>query len=311
MASKNCNKNCDKKILPEKISPNYDDNNYFEESSFSAHDGYHTDGSEEPKRYSKQYQYWRNPYDEFSDGEPIPQDRLPFPGMNPQQMQYPPFGESPFFQPFNGWNNNNNNNMWPNFNMPTPFLPPNICMQPQCGPNPIVEPVEPEKINTTSPQPQCDEPKKRIDTRKKAVRKKIKRRCPLKNNCRPVPNCQKKYTKNPKDHLNKALYFYYNQNPNYNPFQKPGSYLPGRFYNDQTDKSYYDKCPLNYYDVHDKINKYVNQLPKIEKTQNWLNNNTVANNGNNNNHNFNNFNNVPHRFMDPRKLRNLDSERIH
>ncbi|AYV84980.1 MAG: hypothetical protein Satyrvirus1_66 [Satyrvirus sp.] len=79
----------------------------------------------------------------------------------------------------------------------------------------------------------------------------------------PVPDNANIDKKDPQYYLNKALYFYYDQNPNFNPFLKPGAYFPKvankkfkfPFYN-FNNKSYYDKCPFLYYDAFNNINKH-------------------------------------------------------
>lgn len=58
------------------------------------------------------------------------------------------------------------------------------------------------------------------------------------------------YRKNPQDYLNKALYYYYHQNPNYRPDYKLCAYPINQ--PNIRDKSYYDECPDNYYRVCEK-----------------------------------------------------------
>jgi len=57
----------------------------------------------------------------------------------------------------------------------------------------------------------------------------------------------------PKVYLNKALYYYYNQNPNFNPYLKPCAYTNSSSEYASTygpdNHSYYDHCPEFYYNV--------------------------------------------------------------
>lgn len=64
----------------------------------------------------------------------------------------------------------------------------------------------------------------------------------------------KKHKKNPKYHLNKALYYYYNQNPKFNPYLKSCAYKSGKPYYDYNE-SYYDQVPSFYYNICNKISK--------------------------------------------------------
>ena len=57
-----------------------------------------------------------------------------------------------------------------------------------------------------------------------------------------------KYLGDPEYHLDRALFFYYNQNPNYPPY-KPCSQPNGS----HKKISYQDKCPSYFYRVCDKI----------------------------------------------------------
>lgn len=57
-----------------------------------------------------------------------------------------------------------------------------------------------------------------------------------------------KYLGDPEYHLDRALFFYYNQNPNYPPY-KPCSQQN----NSHRKIGYYDKCPSYFYRVCDKI----------------------------------------------------------
>ena len=57
-----------------------------------------------------------------------------------------------------------------------------------------------------------------------------------------------KYLGDPEYHLDRALFFYYNQNPNYPPY-KPCSQEKNRY----RKIGYYDKCPSYFYRVCDKI----------------------------------------------------------
>lgn len=90
---------------------------------------------------------------------------------------------------------------------------------------------------------------------------------------------EKKTISDPSLYLNKALYYYYNQYPNFNPFLKPCASPFFAKYN-FPNQSYYDKCPDYYYDICQKINKQcpgnINvkkqnkaNTPTQNKPQNW------------------------------------------
>lgn len=66
----------------------------------------------------------------------------------------------------------------------------------------------------------------------------------------PINYTKGKYLRDPQYHLDRALFFYYNQNPTYPPY-KPCSSSTARNLFRKT--SYYDKCPHYYYKVCDKI----------------------------------------------------------
>ena len=71
--------------------------------------------------------------------------------------------------------------------------------------------------------------------------------------------------KDPSYYLNKALYFYYNQYPNFTPHFKPWAFdaktaqnklnFCGRPYYDLCRQNYFDRCPPFFYDVGDNIGK--------------------------------------------------------
>lgn len=68
--------------------------------------------------------------------------------------------------------------------------------------------------------------------------------------CHHYDDLPQRKRKGPQYFLNKALYYYYNQQPNYNPKLKPCAY---RNVYQPTD-SYYDPVPSNYYKICKKIN---------------------------------------------------------
>lgn len=91
----------------------------------------------------------------------------------------------------------------------------------------------------------------------------------------------KKCLNDPVYHLNKALYFYNNQNLNHDPLFN--MYACPRKNNA---KIYYDPCPLSFYRTQTKINNNFYKCPKIKKTIFWtnnLNNNSDDSSDNNSN----------------------------
>lgn len=78
--------------------------------------------------------------------------------------------------------------------------------------------------------------------------------------------------KDPRLYLNKALFYYYNQYPNFNPFLKPHA-SPAFANFSFSNASYYDKAPQYYYDVAQKIGGQNKQQPKpsvgIPTHTNW------------------------------------------
>lgn len=80
----------------------------------------------------------------------------------------------------------------------------------------------------------------------------------------------KKFSRNPFDYLNHALFFYYNQNPNFNPFIKIHAHPRKFLYNNiNVSKQKYDPCSSFYYEVCDRIRE-CRRFPKIRKTNYWI-----------------------------------------
>lgn len=74
-----------------------------------------------------------------------------------------------------------------------------------------------------------------------------------------------RFLRDPSYYLNKALYFYYGQEPNVIPTFKPGNKI-----NDSNNRCYRDCCSSLYYDVHNKIINGENKSKiDIEKTDHW------------------------------------------
>jgi hypothetical protein len=80
----------------------------------------------------------------------------------------------------------------------------------------------------------------------------------------------KKSTKNPFDYLNNALYFYYNQNPNFNPFIKIHASPKKFIYNNTYGfNQKYDLCSSYYYVISNRIRR-CRKFPKVKKTNYWI-----------------------------------------
>ena len=75
----------------------------------------------------------------------------------------------------------------------------------------------------------------------------------------------KKYNKDPKHYLNKALYFYYNQNPNFDTKLKPCAYPRKENFLTIKKRKYYDPVSQKYYEVCEKINDKDSPI-RIKKT---------------------------------------------
>jgi len=250
MASKvsNINKNIDR------LNKENDSDDYFEEKSYTTHNTYVKDGDNEPIYRSKRYRHRKNKYDssddESSDDEPcnryIPKNfmtprYIPKNFMTPRYIQQPPFPQPYFPQPppmFWGYQNDSSSDssdsdVKPKHHKRHHISKPVIDKSVSCG---NIKNIDISKDN--------DECLNRHTKNKKHLNKKE----------------GKKYFKYPKHHLNKALYYYYNQNPNFNPYLKSCAYKFDKPYYDYYG-SYYDPVPSFYYDVCDKLSKKKYKVP--------------------------------------------------
>ncbi|XWV24449.1 putative ORFan [Tupanvirus deep ocean] len=255
MASDDSNKN----KLNDKHKNKVDDDGFFEEKSYRTQKSYVKDGDKDPVYYNKRYRHRKDKNDtsedESSDEEPC--NYLPPRKLFKRPKFYPP--PPPIFQP--------------------PYLPfydesseSDCDDKPKYHHHPVVGQDIPDyalphhKINDNSDS-SCDDEK---DIRKKIIRN--KKQLKKKTN--------KKYRKDPKHHLNKALFYYYNQNPNYNPYLKPCAYKVGPF--DDLYGSYYDPVPSIYYNTCNRITNNGFKIPRINPN-NWAWNPYYENNTNYNN----------------------------
>jgi hypothetical protein len=315
-------------------------NDYIKERNYTTHHTYTKDGENEPKFYNKRYRHRRDANEsssnESSDEEAcemkpnffnnrppaMPWVRPPF---CPMDMFYG-FPAPPQYYPNFCYNNNDNDSTsdddgdcksddkskipynpmagfpMPRYHMPWQPLYQNRPNMPGFYPNTNYPQNVNENVNTdanidantdantdTNTDANIDI-KKQLKQKKKKILNKI----------------GKKYAKNPMHHLNKALYYYHNQNPNFDPYFQSNAY-GNRTYPYNYSNNHYDPCPLFYYDVHDKLSGKNNKKHRI--SDDHLNNTKK----NNNQHTHPSMNGVPDpayvgkSFVQP-KNKNLDTE---
>jgi hypothetical protein len=258
------------------------DGNFFHQNNFMTNRTFIKENGENPKYYTKKYRHTVNNDDElsneYSDEEPydfpvappiwarpdgmvdnfetdgLPNDReqysdfppIPFPPTenftNDNNGYWPPV-------PPNFWNNNNDWMFNPNYDQRQFFPvygnddhfsqndPKRKCANNSCN-KPDKKSVKPPNSSSNS-SPNSSSNNSAISSSTDPSNK--------------AKKLSKKY-QDPRYHLNKALYYYYNQNPNFNPFFKPCAYkMKCPFYNNFD--SYYDHCPLFYYNTCKEISK--------------------------------------------------------
>ena len=252
-----------KNIAKNKIdnNNNYFSENNFSENNFSTQYGYNKNGNEEPTFFTKRYRHRRDPYDsssdEFSDEKPFNFESENYFGPNYDQPENDFRHENYFgpgydlpgnrfrhencFRPGYDWLGNRFGfppNFWKNNCFSCPFYSPDSEIDNYDYDDDDTETYKAnnKEFNDKSSD-KCENIKNIINQKQKNVKKKL---------------VKKKQLNDPKYWLNRALFFYYNQNPKYNTYLKPCAYPNNS--NCKND-SYYDPCPSLYYDACKKISQ--------------------------------------------------------
>lgn len=267
-------KNNRSKSKQKNIPHNRNDGKFFHENNFMTNRTYIKENGKDPQYRTRKYHHTINDDDEFSDEsfdeqpydlpnayqvpefqpyfqpEFFSQYQHPFPYQFQQQIPHPYQYQPELYQQFhpkqhdeldvnsNIFESEKLNDKLPEENFSNDYYPP--------IPDEAYLPFLPSDFDAEYKDPQLLK-EKNID-RKSNKKSNKKSNLPAK-----TYKNQRKYN-DPAYHLNKALYYYYNQNPNFNPFFKPLPYKFGYPIYDNFD-SYYDQCPLFYYNTCGKIAK--------------------------------------------------------
>lgn len=250
---KNINKNIEKLVKNSesaKKKKNSDiDNDFFSERSFVCESNFFKDKEGKPKFHSKRYHSRKDPYDSSeheSSDEELPENVEttgffnpinPISPVNPTAFA-PPLSPYPVNLPYNqGWH------------------PHHAYHGPHGYHDESSDTDEQHERNEKKEKKEGKEKKENHNNREKD-KKAQKTQTDSKKNVKKYPKSSGKYHKDPNKHLDKALYYYYNQNPPFfnspfnNGFNPYGFNRPWRY-----EKNNFDHCPSSYYDVYKKIAK--------------------------------------------------------
>lgn len=202
----------------QKSNKNTNNNNYHKQRTVMSQNGYSKEGNKDPQTYNKIYDS-EDPTNS-SPNTNIPNiDPATFvpPTFNTPGMNFPSF--NPNIPPFNPnippFNFSNFNNFSADINVPMDNWPNQFNVAPN-----MVQPDYPDWLKNQMAQ---------VNNQTNNIKK-----------------------KDPQLYLNKALFYYYNQYPNFNPNLKPHA-SPAFSNFSFLDSSYYDKLPEYYYNVAQKI----------------------------------------------------------